>query len=171
MNLEDHSLMADSHVTASSVGVESRVFEYFGTVRFDDTDANLHVNNGRYNAYCDEAALQVFALGGIDVRNASGKAVGAITLRAEYEYLGQLKYPDRFRVDSTIQFAKPTRIVFRHSIFRVDSETCVCRCVAHGLWMDFRTGRPHRLSDEAMGEILRGEHPLEKDGPPGFKLE
>ncbi|MEL6898832.1 MAG: thioesterase family protein, partial [Planctomycetota bacterium] len=68
MNLEDHSLMADSHVTASSVGVESRVFEYFGTVRFDDTDANLHVNNGRYNAYCDEAALQVFALGGIDVR-------------------------------------------------------------------------------------------------------
>lgn len=148
--------MPDSPSAPGPVGVVSRTFQYFGTVRFDDTDANVHVNNGRYNAYCDEAALQVFAQGGMNVSDANGTAIGAITRRAEYEYLGQLKYADRFRVDSTIEFTRPTRIVFRHNIYRVDTETCVCRCQAHGLWMDFRTGRPHRLSEEAMTCILRG---------------
>ena len=150
--------------SAGPVGVVSQTFEYFGTVRFDDTDANVHVNNGRYNAYCDEAALQVFARGGMDVSDANGTGIGAITRRAEYEYPGQLKYADQFRVDSTITFTKPTRIVFRHSIFRVATETCVCRCEAHGLWMDFRTGRPHRLSEQAMSNILHGSRaPLPDD--------
>ncbi|MEM7478953.1 MAG: thioesterase family protein [Planctomycetota bacterium] len=148
--------MAQSREKQNDGSEVSRVFSYFGTVRFDDTDANVHVNNGRYNAYCDEAALQVFAAGGIRVENANGMTIGAITRRAEYEYLGQLKYPDRFRVDSTIEFPKPTRIVFRHSIFQADSEVCVCRCVAHGLWLDFKTGRPHRLSEDERVSILRG---------------
>lgn len=150
----DNSLMTKTTSKQNVLGVVSRTYTHFGVVRFDDTDANAHVNNGRYNAYCDEAALRVFAAGGIDVGIAGGQSVGAITRRAEYEYLGQLRYPESFRVDSTIEFTKPTRIVFRHSIFRMGSEACVCRCVAYGLWMNFQTGRPHRLTEDTMASLL-----------------
>ncbi|MEM1070670.1 MAG: acyl-CoA thioesterase [Planctomycetota bacterium] len=135
---------------------ESDVFRYCGAVRFDDTDANGHVNNARYNAYCDEAAMRIFAAGGINVSDSGASGIGAITRRAEYDYLGQLRYGDHFRVESTIEFTKPTRIVFRHSIYMNEADTCVCRCVAYGLWLDFRTQRPHRLTEKEMLSILRG---------------
>ncbi|MEM9366751.1 MAG: thioesterase family protein [Planctomycetota bacterium] len=135
----------------------SRVFSYSGSVRFDDTDANGHVNNARYNAYCDEAAMQIFAAGGMNVSESGAHGIGAITRRAEYDYLGQLRYGDHFRVDSMIEFPKPTRIVFRHAIYDRSNDACVCRCVAYGLWMDFRTGRPYRLSDEQMSRIRNSE--------------
>ena len=137
-------------------GRVSQVFTYFGSVRFDDTDANGHVNNARYNAYCDEAAMQIFAAGGMDVSKAGINAIGAITRRAEYDYLGQLRYGDRFRVESTIEFTKPTRIVFRHDVYQTDDNVCVCKCVAFGNWMDFRTGRPHKLGEDQMLKILLG---------------
>ena len=138
------------------LGIQSKTFSYLGSVRFDDTDANGHVNNARYNAYCDEAAMKVFAAGGMDVANAGVDAIGAVTRRAEYEYLAQLRYGDEFKVESTIEFPKPTRAIFRHSVSRIEGDVCVCRCVAYGLWMDFRTGRPHRLSHQRMRSILFG---------------
>lgn len=134
----------------------SPTFTHCGSVRFDDTDANGHVNNARYNAYCDEAAMCIFARGGMDVAAAGASGIGAVTRRAEYEYLGQLRYGDEYIVESTIQFTKPTRIVFRHEVQRRADNECVCRCTAYGLWMDFRTGRPHKLSDDRMQRILNG---------------
>ena len=148
--------MSDLSKAGEPIGRKSKAFKYRGEVRFDDTDANGHVNNARYNAYCDEAAMRVFAAGGLDVSSAGADTIGAITRRAEYDYLEQLRYGDRFRVESTIEFAKPTRIVFRHHIYRDGDDICVCKCVAHGLWMDFRTGRPHKLSEDRMLSILRG---------------
>ncbi|MEL7500140.1 MAG: thioesterase family protein [Planctomycetota bacterium] len=138
------------------LGRLSDTFVYYGRVRFDDTDANGHVNNGRYNAYCDEASMQIFDLGGMNISKVGNNAIGAITRRAEYQYLGQLVYGDQFRVESTIEFTKPTRINFRHEIFEVDSNRCVCKCSVSGLWMDFRTGRPHRLDEDQMMRMLNG---------------
>ncbi|MEO1526706.1 MAG: thioesterase family protein [Planctomycetota bacterium] len=139
------------------IGVASKTFFYQSSVRFDDTDANGHVNNARYNAYCDEAAMGVFAAGGIDVSTAGVSTIGAITRRAEYDYLAQLRYGDQFVVESTIEFTKPTRIVFYHAIHRAADRQCVCRCVAHGLWMDLRTGRPQKLSPDQMLRLLNGD--------------
>lgn len=148
-----------------SVGQRSQTFTFTGSVRFDDTDANGHVNNANYNAYCNEAAMQIFAIGGMDVSRAGSDTIGAVARRAEYDYLGQLRYGDRFRVESTIEFPKPTRAVLRHSIYLVDDDSCVCRCTSYGLWMDFRTGRPHKLSEDRMLRILRGGDSVQ--GQPG----
>ncbi|MEL6106153.1 MAG: thioesterase family protein [Planctomycetota bacterium] len=149
--------MPGSTIDSQATDRVSQVFTYCASVRFDDTDANGHVNNARYNAYCDEAAMRVFAAGGMDVAAAGASGIGAITRRAEYEYLSQLRYGDAYIVKSTIQFTKPTRIVFRHEVHRESDQECVCRCTAYGLWMDFRTGRPHKLSADRMLSILGGQ--------------
>ena len=95
--------MSEPDEVAKPTGRLSKTFTYRGEIRFDDTDANGRVNNARYNAYCDEAALRIFAAGGMDVSDAGADAIGAITRRAEYDYMGQLRYGDRFRVELTIE--------------------------------------------------------------------
>jgi|GEM_PF-2285465 len=146
--------MADKESPKNVLNRASKTFVFEGTVRFSDVDSNRHVNNSVYSTYCEEATLHVFACGGVEALSSDKEPIAPVVRRAEYDYLGELRYGDAFRIESTIVFSKPTRGVLNHSVIRKSDGECVCRCVSHGFWMNLDTNRPHRLSEKEIAVFL-----------------
>ncbi|PJZ58682.1 acyl-CoA thioesterase [Leptospira barantonii] len=137
-------------------------FESRIPVRFSDTDVNGHVNNQNYNSYCDEAKMKAFVTSGVDLEKMKQEGIGPIVYKAEYEYLGDLKYPDTVIVKTKVEFIKKTRAIFHQELYRESDEKLVSRVRSYGMWINFETKKPAFLPAqvlEQMGEFIR---PLSK---------
>nr|WP_318838122.1 thioesterase family protein [Leptospira yasudae] len=139
-------------------------FESKIPVRFSDTDVNGHVNNQNYNSYCDEAKMKAFVNSGVDLEKMKREGIGPIVYKAEYEYLGDLKYPDTVIVRTRVEFIKKTRAVFHQELERESDGKLVSRVRSYGMWINFETKKPAFLPAEVierMGEFKN--HSLKKE--------
>ncbi len=123
-------------------------------VRFTDTDANGHVNNGSYNAYGDEARFRLFQDIGMNHDSLIAAGIRPMLLRSEFEYKGEAFFGDIIRIETFVEPYKRTRALFHHRMVREKDEKVVCISRAVGVWLDLSTNRPVSLPDDAR-EILK----------------
>lgn len=128
-------------------------FESKIPVRFSDTDVNGHVNNQNYNSYCDEAKMKAFVTSGVDLEKMKREGIGPIVYKAEYEYLGDLKYPDTVIVKTKVEFIKKTRAIFHQELYRESDEKLVCRVRSYGMWINFDTKKPAFLPAQVLNQM------------------
>ena len=133
---------------------KSGIFTYSIKVMFCDIDGNGHVNNKHYNSYCDEAVMRMFDHSGIDLSGLAKSGIGPVIYKAEYEYHSDLKYGDTVKISSTVSFPKKTRAIFEHTLVNETTGAVVCKAQSVGLWIDMKTKKTHRFSDEILEKML-----------------
>jgi acyl-CoA thioester hydrolase len=137
-----------------SLDMKSGIFTYRIKVMFCDIDGNGHVNNKHYNSYCDEAVMRMFDHSGIDLRPLAKSGIGPVIYKAEYEYHSDLRYGDTVKISSTVSFPKKTRAIFEHTLTNETTGTVVCKAKSTGLWIDMKTRKTHRFSDDILEKML-----------------
>lgn len=128
-------------------------------VRFTDTDANGHANNGAYNSYGDEARFLLFQDLGLHHGQLIEMGIQPFLMKAEFEYKGESFFGDVIRVETLVEPFKKTRARFHHRMVRESDEKVVCVSRAVGVWIDTKTGRPVVLPPEAQEKMA--EHLLD----------
>ncbi|TGL63292.1 acyl-CoA thioesterase [Leptospira sarikeiensis] len=129
-------------------------------IRFSDTDSNGHVNNAVYNSFSEEAIFALFKESGWDKRKFEELQIGPIVLKAEYEYLKELKYPDTVKVLTKVEVLSKTRAVFRQEIFSLNNDKLACKVTNHGMWLDLKRKRPISLPEEVLRNLEEERVPV-----------
>lgn len=125
-------------------------------IRFSDTDSNGHVNNAVYNSLSEEAVFALFRESGWSKERIEAAQAGPVVLKAEYEYLRELKYPDTVRVVTKVEVKSKTRAIFHQEIHSLAENRLSCRVTTHGMWLDLKRKRPISLPEEVLKGIGEG---------------
>ncbi len=141
--------MAEENTTAAS-----RVFEITFRIRWNEMDANGHVNNMYYQSYFDEARFDMFMKSGMDFDLMRSDGIGPVLYRAEFDYLRELKHPDEAVIRSWMEPPKDNRAVIHQELLRRSDGKLVCKAKMHGMFFDFKNRKPFPIPDyilNAMG--------------------
>ena len=120
----------------------SRVFEITFRVRWNEMDANGHVNNMYYQSYFDEARSDMFTRAGMDLARMRREGIGPVLSRVEFDYLRELKHPDEAVIRSWMEPPVENRAVIHQELLRASDGKAVCRARIYGMFFDFSTRKP-----------------------------
>ena len=121
---------------------EARPHQSAFEIRWDDMDSNGHLNNKQYQTYLEEARWLAVRSVGVDFRDLAARSCGPVILKAAFEYLGEVVYPDRLLIDSWIEPLGKSRADFLHAVRRASDGKPVCRARIHWLFMELKRKRP-----------------------------
>ena len=99
--------------------------------------------------------MHLFRAAGVDLETLSQQGIGPVVWKAEYEYLGELKYGDRLRIRTTVTIPKPTRGIFNHLIEHAETGQLICQARHYGLWMNRIKRRPHAFPADVIEKIVK----------------
>ena len=113
-------------------------------MRFSDTDALGHLNNGAYAVYAEVARLEFLGLLG-DARRSM------ILARLEVDFRRQVRFGESVEVETWVERVGTTSVTLRHAIRADDTVAADVRSVV--VRFDYETQRPAAWS-EAMRQAL-----------------
>lgn len=113
-------------------------------VRWDEMDANGHVNYARYFDYYSEA--RVDAAGKGVFRELREQQIGPAIYRAEIDYAKELHHPDTIHILTWLdERIGRTRLSIRQNIYSVTSGELVSQAKFYAIFMNLKTRRPIRV--------------------------
>ena len=108
-------------------------------VRFADTDAQGHLNNGSYAIYAETARLAFFR----DL----GSGVGSLILaHLAIDFRRQVRFGEAVAVDTWVERVGTTSVTLRHAILADDAAAADVRSVV--VRFDYEAQRPAPWNDE-----------------------
>jgi acyl-CoA thioester hydrolase len=125
-------------------------------VAWGEMDAFQHVNNVVYLRWIETARMAYFER----VRLMEGKdeeGVAPILARATVEYLRPVTYPDRVRVDASVERIGNTSFVMRHRVWSEAQRAPVARGESVIVLYDYRAGRPVPIGEPLRAAIAAVE--------------
>ncbi|MFO1525049.1 MAG: acyl-CoA thioesterase [Turneriella sp.] len=118
-------------------------------VRWDEMDANQHVNNKVYQSYFDEARVQAMCEKGVNFAALRSRHIGPVITRTEIDYKHPLHHPDIAVVESWLENIGKFRSEFVQSLTRKSDGKVVCEARTFWTFMNLERMRP-----VALGEVL-----------------
>ena len=120
-------------------------YKYKTSVRFSDTDANGHVNNGKYFDYFEEART-TWAYERSDLMKwAKENSLQFVTVEQSCKYIRPLLHPAHIEVTQHIVKYGAATIEFEASIRLCDSNKLMATAKIKLACFNPRTNRPKRL--------------------------
>lgn len=98
-----------------------------------------HVNVSFYMGWLGDAAFAMLALHGLHREEAAAQGLGVAAVRAEVDYLSELKAGDLVRMESAIESLSQRKIVFRHRLRRIGDSRLAMRAKLTAVCMDLAT--------------------------------
>lgn len=141
--------MTDENTTAIS-----HVYEITIRVRWNEMDANGHVNNMYYQSYFDEGRVDMFTKGGLDFDRIRREGVGPVLYRAEFDYIRELKHPEEAVIRSWMEAPHDNKAVIHQELYRKSDGKLVCRANLYGMFFNFKTRKSFPIPEDiihAMG--------------------
>ncbi len=117
---------------------ETGRFEIKIRVRWNEMDANGHVNNMYYQSYFDEARGDAFTKAGMDLSMLRRKMTGPLLYRCEFDYIRELRHPDSARIVTWVDIVSDKEAVVNQELFRESDGKLVCRAKGYGMFYDFK---------------------------------
>lgn len=130
--------------------VTGRVFEITFRVRWNEMDANGHVNNMYYQSYFDEARSDMFTRAGMDLARMRIDGIGPVLYRVEFDYIRELKHPDEVVIRSWMEPPHENRAVINQELLRSSDGKTVCRARIYGMFFDFSTRKPVAIPSDVL---------------------
>jgi acyl-CoA thioester hydrolase len=116
-------------------------------VRWDEMDANQHVNNKIYQSYFDEARVRAMTDKGVDFAALREKQIGPVITRTEIDYKNPLHHPDTALIESWLENVDKYRSEFVQVITRQSDGKVVCAARTFWTFMNLARGRPVALAE------------------------
>ena len=120
-------------------------------VRWDEMDANQHVNNKVYQSYFDEARVRAMDEKGVDFVQLRQKHIGPVITRMELDYKHPLHHPDIAVIESWLENVDKYRSEFVSELRRKSDGKVVCVARAFWTFLNLERGRPVALSEVIVG--------------------
>lgn len=107
-----------------------------------------HVNVSFYMGWLGDAAFAFLALHGLDRAAAAAEGLGVAAVRAEVDYLAELRGGEMVRMETEIESIAERKIVFRHKLIRIGDEKAAMAARLTGVCLDLATrkSRPFPLA-------------------------
>ncbi len=128
--------------TGQSANLPVPVFHTRLKVRWNELDANGHVNNMYYQSYFDQARIEAFEQAGLSIAALRERGIGPVIFKAELDYKRELKHPDSITISTWVEEHRRSRGVLAQQIESDRTGEIVCRARFHGVFMDLAAGRP-----------------------------
>jgi acyl-CoA thioester hydrolase len=125
-------------------------------VRWNELDANGHVNNMYYHSYFDQARIEAFADAGVDRTRMLELGIGPVIYRSEIDYRKELKHPDYALLSTWFVEGERARGVVMQTLESERDERLVATARFNGFFMDLRRGRPVPMPDEIRNSLTAG---------------
>ncbi len=117
-------------------------------VRFSDLDALNHVNNAVFNTYFEEARLRFLGEATSLAREfKNGKSF--VLVRAEIEYLGQIKFPETLLIGSGLEKIGHSSVIGVQAIYSAKTKQILSAARTTGVWFDIAKQKPTKLPELA----------------------
>lgn len=120
-------------------------------VRWDEMDANQHVNNKVYQSYFDEARVRAMGEKGVDFVHLRQKHIGPVITRMELDYKHPLHHPDVAVIESWLENVEKYRSQFVSQLRRKSDGKMVCEARAFWTFLNLERGRPVALNEVIAG--------------------
>lgn len=117
------------------------------SVRWDEMDANQHVNNKVYQSYFDEARVRAMGEKGVDFVSLRQKNIGPVITRMELDYKHPLHHPDVAVIESWLENIEKYRSEFVSRLTRKSDGKVVCEARAFWTFLNLARGRPVPLQE------------------------
>lgn len=107
-----------------------------------------HVNVSFYMGWIGDAAFAMAALHGWPREQMMAEHAGVAAVKAEVDYLAELRGGDMVRMESTVESIGERKIVFRHRLIRIGDERQTMAARLTGVCIDLqkRRSRPFPAS-------------------------
>ncbi|WP_018126683.1 acyl-CoA thioesterase [Balneola vulgaris] len=123
--------------------------------RFRDLDTLRHVNNANFFTYYEEARIHFLAHYASKSGAEFGKTKSFVLVKAETEFLGQIKYPSTLLVGTGILEVGNSSLVALQAIYDEKDKSLKSMAKTKGVWFDLEKQRPTRLPEiENLDEML-----------------
>ncbi|MCR9141786.1 MAG: acyl-CoA thioesterase [bacterium] len=119
-------------------------------VRWNELDANGHVNNMYYQSYFDQARIEAFEQAGLKIDELREQGIGPVIYKAELDYRRELKHPDSITVTTWVAEHRRSRAVLAQQIESDRTGDVVCTARFHGIFMELAAGRPMPFPPELL---------------------
>ncbi len=123
-------------------------------ILWSQMDANGHVNNGTYQYLFDEARMQALDHVGFSVAKLRSESIGPVVLKAELTYHKPVSHPDSVRIETGFGDGNKIKGKVMQNMYRVSDGALVCEAVFLALFFDFKKGRPMKLPDFFLNQVL-----------------
>jgi acyl-CoA thioester hydrolase len=147
--------MIDEEILVRFANPDAMAFWSEEKVRYQDLDANGHINNAAYLSFMEAARLEFRAS---IVARFPGERFGSWVIgTAAIKFLKSAHYPGVIRIGIAPLNVGRTSFTLGYGIFQ--SETCVAVAGTRSVQLDRETGQPAPLPDafrEAMTAIIDG---------------
>ncbi|MDH5657253.1 MAG: acyl-CoA thioesterase [Spirochaetia bacterium] len=119
----------------------SKIFTSEMKPRWDEMDANGHINYMVYLSYYSEARL--LALGQDVLMDLKEKNIGPFIYKVEVDYKKELRYPDTIRINTWIsEIIGKTRSIIQQEIYSVRTNLLISTARFHAAFVDLNRRRP-----------------------------
>lgn len=115
-------------------------------VRWDEMDANHHVNNKVYQSYFDEARVRAMTEKGVDFAALRAMHIGPVITRTVIDYRNPLHHPDVADIESWLENIEKYRSEFVQEIRRKSDGKLVCQARTFWTFLNLERGRPVPLA-------------------------
>lgn len=126
----------------------SRSFESEIKVRWNEMDANGHVNNSVFMQYFDQARIEAFATVGFGADVMREKNMGPVIYNAQIDYKKELKHPDSVRILTQFTDVQKSRGTVVQNMFSATTGDLISSAQFKGIFMDFSRKRPVPFPEE-----------------------
>ncbi len=116
-------------------------------VRWDEMDANQHVNNKVYQSYMDEARVRAMQEKSVDFVSLRENKIGPVITRVEIDYKTPLHHPDSVTIESWLENIAKYRSEFVQTMTRNSDGKLVCQARTFWTFLNLERGRPVALNE------------------------
>ena len=128
------------------VSKNQKIFTLEINPRWDEMDANGHINYMVYLSYFSEARLM--ALGQDVLMNLKKQNIGPFIYRTEVDYKKELRYPENIFINTWIgETIGKTRSIIDQEIYTVGSNSLVSKARFYATFVDLIRRRPVALPE------------------------
>ncbi|GBF38059.1 acyl-CoA thioesterase [Leptospira johnsonii] len=113
-------------------------------VRWDELDANRHVNNKNYQGYLDEARMRAMRDWGAPMEEFADKGFGPVILNLNLKFVKEISYPEEITIESDLVLTSPTRAVFEQKILLSNGKVA-CQASTEWTLLDLNRKRPAKF--------------------------
>ena len=129
------------------------VFQVRRTVRWHDIDMLQHVNNAVYLEYVEEFGMQVLAAHGWPVQRMAAEGVAILVRKNHIRYRQPALLDEELEIRTWASELRRSTAVRYYHIHRPGEATPLVEVHALGVWVDLKTGKPARWSEQFMQDF------------------
>ncbi|PYS48908.1 MAG: hypothetical protein DMF68_11755 [Acidobacteria bacterium] len=136
-------------------------------VRHYELDSFGHVNNAVYANYLQEAAIEASSDAGFTPAWYAENGTGWVIRELSIRYHLQASYNDELEVTTWVSTVRRVSSAREYSVTRVADRAKVARARVNWVYIDMKTGKPARLTDE----FVRALEPADETEELGIRLQ